>query len=459
MPGRVLMVAYNFPPIGGVGVQRTLKYATYLPRWGWEPVVLTAADPGVAERDPAAELALPPDLRVERAFSPEPVKLRRVLGRMARRAGSVRPSSPQENVAPGGTVPPVARGAARANLARVWGQMERLAFFPDDVVGWVPFATRRGLEIHGRSPMDAIYSSSGPVSCHLAAALIATKTGLPWIADFRDPWIGNAFAAPMPDLHQRLQGAIELRIVERADRVVFATAGLADAYSTRYPWAAERFQVIENGYDRAELPPAAPPRSTAGGGRFRLTYGGSIYGDRELAIFLDGLELLLGRRPELRDSLEVEFVGWLNLHNQAVAAEHSTPDRLGSMLTFTGFLPHAQAIEHLLAADALLQVIADGPGRSGVVGGKLAEYVGLDRQILAVVPEGDARALLRELDWGIVADPTPEGVADGVEALLAAPPPNRRADPDGRYDRVNLTGRLAALLDDIAATQNREVGG
>ncbi len=73
------------------------------------------------------------------------------------------------------------------------------------------------------------------------------------------------------------------------------------------------------------------------------------------------------------------------------------------------------------------------------------EYVGLDRQILAVVPPGRARDLLAELDWGIVADPTPAGVADGLERLLATPAPNRRADAEGRYDRVNLTKRFAAV--------------
>lgn len=457
MPGRVLVVAYNFPPIGGVGVQRTLKYVMHLPRWGWDPVVLTAANPGVAERDPSGELALPPGLQVERAFSPEPVKLRRALGRVAR--GRTAPSAPPGNAAAGGEARPAGRGAGRGNLARIWGQMERLVFFPDEVVGWVPFAVRCGIEIHSRSPLDAIYSSSGPISCHLAAALVARQTGLPWIADFRDPWIGNAFAAPMPRLHRQLQDAIERRIVERADRVVFATAGLADAYSARYPRAAERFHVISNGYDRTDFPPEPGPEARAGDGRFRLTYAGSIYGDRELAMFLDGLELLLGRRPELRDKLEVEFVGWLNLHNQSVAAQYATPDRLGSMLRFTGFLPHAEALEHMLAADALLQVIADGPNRSGVVGGKLAEYVGLDRQILAVVPEGDARAILRELDWGIAADPTPQGVAEGIERLLATPPPGRRADLAGRYDRVNLTAQLAALLNDVAAERTGQVGG
>ena len=103
----------------------------------------------------------------------------------------------------------------------------------------------------------------------------------------------------------------------------------------------------------------------------------------------------------------------------------------------------------LARADGLLQIIADDPNKDQIQGGKLMEYVGLDRQILAVVPPGRARDLLVELDWGIVADPTPIGVADGLERLLATPAPERRADRDGRYDRVNLTKRFAALLDEV----------
>jgi glycosyltransferase involved in cell wall biosynthesis len=461
MPGRVLVVAYYFPPVGGVGVQRTLKYVTYLPRWGWQPVVLTASNPVVAERDDEAARGLPPGLVIERAFAPEPAKLRRALGRAARGVMSLRPARSEPG--PGGvsTRTPDAVAApgegARSvrgygGLAAAWTEMERLLFFPEPEVNWAPFAVRRGVDVHRRSPVDAIYSSSGPVTCHIVAERLARRTKLPWVADFRDPWIGNAFAAPVPWLHRSRQARIERRIVERADRVVFATAGLADAYSARYPWAADRFHVIYNGYDRADFAsaPGSGPQPQTGAARFRITYAGSIYGDHELSIFLDGLETLFDRRPDLREELEVEFVGWLNLHNQAVAAQYATPDRLGSVLRFTGFVPHSEALEHLLAADAVLQIIGDGPGRSAVVVGKLAEYVGLDRQILAVVPEGDARMMLRELDWGIIADPTPAGVAEGVERLLATPAPNRRADPEGRFDRVNLTGQLAGILDGVA---------
>jgi glycosyltransferase involved in cell wall biosynthesis len=472
MAGRVLVVSYNFPPLGGVGIQRTLKYATYLPRWGWEPVVLTARNPGAALRDDDTSRSVPPGLLVERAFCPEPVKLRHALGGVARKLRGHGGRAPAEAPAAAGTTAD-GSGAARgsgaagrgsgtvarshprlaARLGPAWAAAMRLAFFPDEQIGWVPFAARLGCGIHRRSPVDAVYSTFAPVSSHLAAARIAGRTGLPWIADFRDPWIGNAYVPPRRGLYGYLQRRIERRIVERADRLVFATQGFLDGYAERYPWAANKMRVIPNGYDRADIPaPAAHDRGGSDSGRFRIAFGGSVYGEHELEIFLDGLELLVARRPEIRDRLEVEFIGWLSLHNQDVAARYLSPERLGSMVRFTGFLPHREAVARMASADALLQLVADGPNKAGHQGGKLLEYLGLDRQILAVVPEGKARELLRELDWGVVADPTPEGVAGGVERLLAGPAPNRPADPTGRYDRVNLAGQLAALLDEITGT-------
>jgi glycosyltransferase involved in cell wall biosynthesis len=456
MPGRVLVVAHSFPPVGGVGILRTLKFVKYLPDSGWEPIVLTARNPGAAIRDEDSERSLPADLRVERAFSPEPTRLRRGLGRLVRRGIGLSGSRADRAEAtaapaPGGGTPPARPNPWSSRLSALWVAAVRATFFPDEQVLWVPFAVRSGLAIHSDTPIDAVYSSSAPISCHLAAALIAKKAGVPWVADFRDPWIGHTFAVEPGRLHADLRRRIERRIVHLADRLVFPTPGVAEAYATRYQWAADRIVVIPNGYDRGDLPTRVSVPRSAGDGRFHLVYGGSVHGERELEVFLDGLELLVARRPLVRDRLAVDFIGWQTLHNQAVAARYATPDRLGSMLSFAGFLPHTEAVARMAAADALLTVIGDGPDRSQIQGGKLTEYVGLDLPVLAVVPEGDARALLRELGWGIVADPTPEGVARGLEELLATPRPTGRADPDGRYDRVNLTRRLAAVLDDAIA--------
>jgi glycosyltransferase involved in cell wall biosynthesis len=477
------MVAYNFPPLGGVGILRTLKYATYLPDSGWQPIVLTARDPsGYLDED--ALRSLRADLRVERALAPDPVKVRRLLGRSARALLGARRSGPRgvltHGIATGaigaspGTAarPGTARGTAarpgtpaagassipewQRRVGELWSAAMRATFYPDDQIGWVPFAIARGLEICRDDAIDVVYSSSPPVSGHLAAAVIARGAGLPWVADFRDPWVGNAFARKPNRVHELLQRRIEQRIVERAGRVVFASEGFTEAYRARYPWAADRLVTIPNGYDRADLKGAEESSNLTAGrgddGRFHLVYGGSVYGEHELEIFLDGVELLIGRRPDVRDRLRVEFIGWLNMHNQAVAARYATPDRLGAVVTFRGRVSHREAVARLSRADALLQVTADEPNKGQIQSGKLLEYIGLDRPILAVVPPGHARALLDELDWGIVADPSPAGVAEGIERLLASPPPNRRADVEGRYDRVNLTKRFAALLDEVVAT-------
>jgi hypothetical protein len=111
------------------------------------------------------------------------------------------------------------------------------------------------------------------------------------------------------------------------------------------------------------------------------------------------------------------------------------------MLRFSGFMPRIDAMRRAVAADALLQLIADEPRKGEVQGGKLMEYLGYDRQILAVVPEGQARELLRELDWGIIADPNP-GERRGRPGQLLAAPPTRRADPQGRRADLARTGRL-----------------
>ena len=337
--------------------------------------------------------------------------------------------------------------AHRAAWNGAWARAVRFLFFPDDQVAWIPFAVRSALRAHRRSPVKAIYSSSPPVTSHLVAGLVKRRIGVPWIADFRDPWIGNSFAQPLGSGHRRLQARLERWIVRTADRVVFATPGLRDRYRSRYPAEAKRFVVIPNGYDAAELADIKPiPRSDPQ--VLRLVYTGSVYGEREMTVFLAGLDAALARRPDLRERLRVEFIGWMTDANRR-AAEDAVPS-LAPVLELSGQVPRAEALARLQGADAALLLLADGADRDLFVGGKLFEYLGLDRQVLAVVPQGDARRLLGELDWGIVADPEPDAIAAALERLVETPPPDRKADPEGRYQRRALAAQLGTLLDEVA---------
>ncbi|HYM83426.1 MAG TPA: glycosyltransferase family 4 protein [Candidatus Dormibacteraeota bacterium] len=441
------MVAYFFPPLGGVGVQRTLKFVRNLREAGWRSVVLTAADPPYPVRDPGALAEVPGDTEVVRTRCPEPAGL---VARLAPRHTSARATTSRPAVARIGPL----RAALRAG-ASWWIRLARAILFPDEQVLWHPFATRAARAVMQRRRIDAIYSTSPPVTGHLIARSIRGSSGRPWVADFRDPWVGNAFADRPSRLRDRLQRWLERRIVHDADRVVLATPSMARDFERRYPDLLGRFVCIENGYDRSELTDLpAVPRDP---GRFTIVYSGSIYGERELVLFLDGLELLASRRPDLRDRLLVEFVGRVNVTNQRAASAYLVPERLGTIVSFTGFLPRREALARMRSGDALLQLIADDPGKERVVGGKLTEYLAFDLPILAVVPRGDARSILEDLDWGVVVDPEPEAIAGGLERILTERPRRGPADPERRYDRVTQARRLAALLDELTESELDEL--
>ena len=431
---RLLVIAYMFPPVAGVGIERTLKHVTHLPEHGWQPVVIAPANPGYRLVDPATLELVPAGTEVHRAFSVEPAHLRRAAGRLLRRGSSGQ----------GGEAPSVARRAGLHGVAdAAWRAYVELAWFPDEQIGWAPAAIAAGISAHAENPVAAIYSSGPPWSSHLVAAAIQGLTGLPWVADFRDPWIGNAYAAPLPGPHRAAQAWLERAVVERARATVFASAGVRDEYARRYRALAERFVTIHNGYDLDDV--AAVSRSARGDdGLYRIAYTGSIQGAAEARLLVDGLELLLERRPEIRDRLRLQLVGWLSPAAEAAAGDRLTA--LAPMIERIGQRPKPDALRIVRDADAALVLLADAPGREHVPSAKLFDYLGLDRQVLAVTPQGEVRRILGELGWGLGVDPTPDAFANGVERLMAMPTQERAADPERRFERRTLSARLAGLL-------------
>jgi glycosyltransferase involved in cell wall biosynthesis len=452
MPGRVLCVAYYFPPTGGVGVQRLLKFATYLPRWGWQPVVVAPGDPAYGLRDQSLMAAVPADLEVHRTRSLEPAKLPEAVRGLFRRRSTASAAVVSDVAAgPSGRSFP-ARAARR--LSAAWRGFWAAALYPDSSVAWLPFGVLAAWRANRRRQVDVVYSSALPISTHLIGRYAAWLTKKPWVADFRDPWMGNPLGNPPGRLRGWLQRRTERGIVRRADRVVFATQALRDMYSARYPDLSGKFVFIPNGYDRADLAGLRPEPYEPG--HFHLLFAGSLYRSEELAVFLTGLERLVARRPDLRDRLRVHFLGRVNEGNRAVADEFSAPDRLGGVVRFESFLPRPQALARIAGADALLQLMPDTPGAEIFVGGKLLEYLAFDKPVLGVMPPGEGRRLIDSLPAGRSADVDPDSVAAALEKLVEDPPPPGPTDPEGRYDRVNQAGELARILDEVKATRQRK---
>jgi glycosyltransferase involved in cell wall biosynthesis len=451
---RVLMVMYLFPPLGGVAAARNVRMAHHLPSHGWEPVVVTPRDPAYRIRDESLVKLIPPTVEVVRTRSLEVGHIRRLASTVAARAqrrpaagDAARPDGGLESepraAAPSRSPRSSRRSDAAGSLRSTVGAVLRVAAFPDEEAGWLPFAVAASLRAHRDAPVDALFSTSSPITSHLIAGIVKRRTGLPWIAEFRDPWVGNVLAPRHPWLVQRLRRKLEAWVARSADAIVCVTPTLAETYARRYP--AARVRTITNGYDRTEA--GGRRRSATVGDPFRIVFTGTLDRPLELDTFLGGLELLVARRPALRDHLRVSFYGVVSSACRLVFDGHAA-GALDGVVQLCGFVPRADAAAAVSTADAALVLLGDGPGMNLFVGGKLYDYLGQDTQVFAMVPDGDARRVLEGLGWGVVADPDPASVEAAIERLIALPAPAGRADPTGRYDRARLAGELAALLDE-----------
>jgi glycosyltransferase involved in cell wall biosynthesis len=338
----------------------------------------------------------------------------------------------------------VVSGSHRGRLS----ELRRRIFFPDDQVGWVPFASRAGIARARRHRPDVIYSTAFPISSHLVAGAIHRATGIPWVAEFRDPWVDNVIAAPMPRTYRSLQRRIERWIVTRASHTVLVTPGLTAMFAARYPSRADRLRTIMNGYDAEELAGLSAAGGDASPGPLRLVYTGTLNRPRETVAVLDGLERFIASHPDARERLRVELVGTRSPEFDAAVRPYLASERLGAVVELVDFMPRRSALQRVGSATAALVTMGDGPGMGLFVSGKLFDYIGLDRPVLAVAPPGDLRAVLQSLDWGILADPEPASVASALERLWSGDYRRGRADPEGRFDRRNLTRDLAAVLDE-----------
>ena len=453
-PRSVLMVLYHFPPNGGVSMSRNVSHIRYLPGHGWNPLVLAPRAAGEIA-DPGALALVPASLRVARATCPELAQLApavALLRGLAARASRARYGLTAGRSQPGAGTPP-GQGLAPDVRAELSGpshvsRLRRLLFFPDNQIAWLPFAVVEAIRFRRLAPYEVVYSSSSPVTAHLVAGVIKRLTGVPWVAEFRDPWVGNPIAEPLPWLHRRIRARLERWIARSADQLVFLSPSTLRLYRRRYPGVSDSMVLITNGHDRTEARP--PTAGCAGPRRYRIVWTGSLYRPAELRMFLEAVRNLAARRPALSDELEVLFYGDVEASCRTVAERLTADSALDAIVQFRGFVPREVALTALADSDAALLMLGAGPGMGQFVPGKLFDYLGQSKQILAVLPPGDARDILIELGWGVIADPNAVDVERALERLLAAPHPTRAADPDGRYDRAHLAGRLADTFREAA---------
>jgi len=389
---RVLIISYYFPPAGGPGVQRVLGFVRHLPAFGWEPVVLTVEGGTFFNRDEEALSSVPASVPVYRTKTLEPFALyNRLRGRAADEA------LPVGHVGQG-----------------TWGLGGRLArfvranvFIPDARVGWLPFAVRAAKRIIREREIDVILTSSPPQTVHLIGLRVARTTGLPWVADFRDPWTRIYYNAELPrtGAARRMDYRLEQRCVRGATRLVVINEMVRDSLGPR----AANATILSNGFEGDDFLGEVPPVRD----RFMLAYVGNLIQMQDTATFFRVLGELARENPEFGDALSLVFVG--NVHQGT--REELKRNGLIERTTFAGFRPHREAIRLLRTATVPFFI-----GLGDLVSAKIFEYLATGRPLLALAPVGgEVDRLLHEVGLpGVVAHADKEGIRQRLECLFAA---------------------------------------
>jgi glycosyltransferase involved in cell wall biosynthesis len=378
---KVLLVSMYFPPAGGGGVQRPLKLATHLPALGIETHVLAPDDPKWLHRDD--ELRPPTQAFVHRA---------RYLGPKAR--------LPSEEL----------RGLGGLDLALAQARLAgRRLLLPDASVTWAPTAVPAAVRIVRSEGIDAVITTSPPLSLNLIGAAVKRLTGVSWVADQRDSVLQNADRRFERKAVQAKEKALErvVRLVaRRADAVVTVSEAIAEEMRAFDPTGPVR--VIPNGCDFDDF----AGLDYRPGDRFRITHTGSFFGKRNPRAFLSALastrlEDVVARFVGDFRSVDREWVGELGL---------------GDRLELLDYLPHRRALELQRDSEANLLLLPEAAGRGKVVpSGKIFEYLAAERPILAAVPtDGAAAKLVRETGAGVVVAPDDEkGIREALLGLHA----------------------------------------
>lgn len=438
-PQRVLFISYAFPPTGGGGVQRPVKFARYLPRHGWQPTMLTVANPSVPVSDAALLKDVDPELPIVRARTWEP-------GYAAKRRLTNTAASGRSNW----------RDWVRR---RVVGLLQ-----PDPQVLWNPLAARAAARALRQNRHAAILVSGPPFSSFLLAARLKQQFRLPLVLDFRDEWsmIGRYLENHASDGHGGRQHRMMMRTLAAADAVVATTQASAAELGDccRAAGSSAIVATIYNGFDPEDLRGLQGERRRAG--KFRIVYTGTLWRLTDVRPLVNALETLARQAPELLSRLELVFAG------RRTPEQDRVLDRLENLaisLQRRDYLPHDESLQLAASADLLCLLLADEPGAERVVPAKLFEYMALRRPMLALVPAGETQQLVHTMPDAQRFDPhDAEGIADWLAAQLAAPfvaspqpsPLGLRVDDASaaelsRFSRSELTGQLARLLDAVAS--------
>jgi len=357
---KVLFISYIYPPIAGGGVFRTLKFTKYLPQFGWKPIVISVNKSKFNPKDNTLLDEIPETVQTFRTNSIE---------------SKIYAYAPQH-----------------LGVNPKWYQII------DNFVGWLPFAISKAEKVIKKEKPKIIFSTSPPVTNHLIAYMLKKKTGIPWVADFRDPWTDNFMIRYPTKTHHKIEQSIEHKFFRNADRIIFVTDKHRKYLIEKLPnILPEKCVNITNGYDPDDFKNNSVKKTN----KFTITYIGTFYGKQSPKYFFSAIDSASKKNDELKKDLEIRVAGKASKEFQNLNIKFGLNESIKQL----GYQPHKKAIELMKSSSCLFLLISLGPKSDWVYTGKIYEYMASETPILATVPKNSpVREIIKATNTGLAID-------------------------------------------------------
>jgi len=423
----VLMISFFAPPANAVATHRIAGFARFLSEFGWKATLLTVKPQYYQAIDNDLLKVIPPEIQIYRTD---------MIGRKYSHSGN-----------PAGTHQKKPSLLKKCLVPAVKAVYRHISF-PDEYVGWVPYACKEAKNILAKGQWDVIYTTGGPFSSLEIGYRIKKHTDLPWIVDFRDPWAHNPYWKG-PRYHLKLNEWLESRTVKACDRVIVTTQSIEKLYQDCYPAIpAEKFTTITNGYD----PDLFDNVNTAeiSGNKFILTHAGWFYGPRKPDYLLKALRLMMDTHPEIPPSdIMARFIGNIPAELPALINQLG----LQNNVELAGVINHQQTLAYLKQSSVLVLIGGSEEKNDHLfIPAKLFEYMLSQRPILGLVNPGEATEVIRKGNIGESVSPNNiSGISDKIYKMYLNHKNNQDFyHPDkefiSRYNRRELSRQLAQEL-------------
>jgi glycosyltransferase involved in cell wall biosynthesis len=419
-------------------VQRVLKLARYLPRFGWRAHVVCCGHTQYPLLDRSLSSEAGNDAIVYRTCGLEPGGLTASMG-----IGPVGPISP--------------KFAKRLEDGLSWRLQKMLSRtpLPEHELLWLPAAIRQSRQIAANHPIEAVITSGPPHCTHWVGESLKRRLGLPWIADLRDPILDNWARANEGAWRQRYWQWLERAVASRADRIVVTCQEAGDRLMERYTTLGDgKVQFIPNGFDPEDAPQVVSERSRE---TFRLAHVGAFYREQSVGPILEALRIVRQRCDGADKALRFDLIGSLSTQQRGLIQSSDS-----AFLRHIGYLPHAEATAAMASADALVLMTPSNPSGRYCIPAKTFEYLAFGQHIIAMVHPGTmlARMLAEAGNTSVIHTRAPERLADAIQCCFenwrdGRPQASRRQSVVDRFRRDRQVQEISEILDHCADLRPR----